>query len=345
MPGSLPDRAADLAVAVPLQEATSPTWGRPAQVSVVVSSHDRDSLLAGLLTRLDQQDHPSFEAVVVDNGSPDRTWSVLTEWVARTPVPALVLRVPGHDGPAVPRNTAVRRSRAALLAFTDDDCLPSPHWLSALVDGLADPTVAVVQGRTDPEAGGWAGPWGRSLHVDGVSGLFETANLGCRRADFLQVGGFGAQRLLTGRAFGEDVVLGAALVRYGSVVYRPDAHVEHRVLPGSYRDFLTERQRLGGFPHLVAAVPSLREQLVAGLFLSRRTLAADLGVAGLLGAAVGRRTWPALAALPWLLDCWREAERRPGRARAVRAAQLALAVVVGLGGLVIGSARARKVVL
>lgn len=349
MRGSWPDPAADLVVAVPVEEATSSTWGRPARVAVIVSTHGRSDLLAGLLSCLDRQDAAregtGFEVVVVDNGSPDGTWPVLTGWAAATSVSARVLLVPFHDGPAVPRNTAVRHSAAPLLAFTDDDCLPGDHWVAALVDGLADPEVAVLQGRTTPEAGAWAGPWGRSLQVEAVSGLFETANLGCRRTDFLNVGGFGAQRMLTGRAFGEDVVLGAALARHGRVGYCPDAHVEHRVLPGSYRDFLRERRRLEGFPQLVAAVPGLRDQLVAKVFLSRRTLIADVAVAGLLAAAASRRTPPLVAVAPWLVHCWREARHRPGRPRPVRAAQLAVGDAVGLAGLVVGSARARRVVL
>jgi hypothetical protein len=345
MRGSSLGLAPDLVVADPLEEATSPGWGRAADVAVIVSTHGRCDLLPGLLDRLDRQDHRGVEVVVADNGSSDRTWEVLTSWMARTPVPALGLRLPFHDGPGVPRNTAVLRCSAPLLAFTDDDCLPAPHWLSALVDGLADPAAAVVQGRTTPEAGAWAGPWGRSLHVSGISGLFETANLGCRRADFLRAGGFRAQRLLSGRAFGEDVVLGSALAELGQVGHRPDALVEHRVLPGGYRDFLRERRRLEGFPHLVAAVPALRRELVAGLFLSRRTATADLAVVGVLAAVAGRRAWPLLAAAPWAAACWREAAHRPGRPRPVRAAQLAAADVVGLAGLATGSVRARRVVL
>ena len=345
MRGSSLDPAPDLAVADPLAEATSAGWGRPADIAVLVSTHGRCDLLAGLLARLDEQDHPGVEVVIADNGSSDRTWDVLTDWVAGTSLPALVMRLPFHDGPGVPRNTAVLRCSAPLLAFTDDDCLPAPEWLNALDDALADPAVAVVQGRTTPEAGAWAGPWGRSLHVAGVSGLFETANLGCRRADFLQVGGFGAQRLLSGRAFGEDVVLGSALAERGRVVHCPAALVEHRVRPGGYRDFLRERQRLEGFPHLVAAVPGLRRQLVGGLFLSRRTVTADLAAVGVLAAVAGRRVWPLLAAAPWTAACWREAAHRPGRPRPVRAAQLAAADVVGLAGLVRGSVQARRVVL
>ncbi len=329
----------------PLEQASSRTFSRPAEVAVVVSTHARSEYLSGLLACLDAQEHSSFEVVICDNGSPDGTWGLLTSWVAGTEVPAHVLRVPFHDGPAVPRNTALERTRAPLLAFTDDDCLPSATWLSALTAGLADPAVAVVQGRTQPESDGWAGPWGRSLTVQSVTGLCETANLGCRREGFFRAGGFPSRRLLSGRAFGEDVLLGAALARHGRVVFRSDAAVEHRVLPGSYRGFLQERYRLGGFPLLARAVPAVRRNAVLGIFLSRRTACVDIGVLGLLLAAATRRVAPATAALPWARLCWRAAAGRPGRPRAVRTTQIAVGDLVGLAALVTGSVRARRPLL
>lgn len=328
-----------------VDSATSSSWGGPSRAAVVVSTHGRSGYLRGLLQALDAQTAAGFEVVVVDNGSPDETWQVLSTWAARTTLPALVMRVAFCDGPAVPRNTAVARTTAPVLAFTDDDCLPARGWLDALLPALADPGIAAVQGRTHPEAGGWGGPWRRSLTVETVTGLCETANLACRRADFLAAGGFPSRRLLTGRAFGEDVLLGAALARRGDVVLREDAVVEHRVLPGSYRDFLRERHRLGGFPLLARAVPELRSRVFAGVFLSRQTAVVDLGVAAVTTAALTRRPAVALAALPWAVASWRTAAGRPGRPRAVRAAQVAAGDAVGLAGLVEGSARARRLLL
>ena len=338
--------APELTTTPVVAEARSPRWDGPTrEVAVVVSTHGRSGYLRGLLDRLDRQDAPSFEVVVVDNGSRDDTWEVLTSWAARTHLPVLGLRVDFRDGPAVPRNTGVARTSSPVLAFTDDDCLPAADWLSRLLPALDDPGVAAVQGQTRPEADGWGGPWGRSLTVQAVTGLCETANLACRRADFLAAGGFPSRRLLSGRAFGEDVLLGAALARRGRVVLRQDAVVEHRVLPGSYRDFLRERHRLGGFPLLARAVPQLRSSALGGVFLSRRTAAADAGIVGVVGSVLLRRPALALAALPWALASWHGAAGRPGRPRVVRATQVAAGDVVGLAGLVEGSIRARRLLL
>ncbi|HVU60069.1 MAG TPA: glycosyltransferase family A protein [Mycobacteriales bacterium] len=337
--------------ATPIETAQSAAWqGAAPAVAVVVSSHSRGTLLDGLLDVLESQDHNDFEVIVADNGSADDTWSVLTSRCARTPLRLRALRLPFHDGPAVPRNTCIVEARAGLVAFTDDDCLPTPAWLSSITGAFDDETV-VVQGRTVPEPGGWAGPWGRSLNVTSASGLYETANLAARRAAIDTAGGFGGKRLLSGRAFGEDVVLGAAIARIGGFRFAPDALVHHRVMPGTYADFVRERRRLSGFPQLLRLVPELRERAYLKVFLGRRRAVTDLGLAGIvativmlaLGHPLGAITL--IAMLPWLRRLWRESAAYPGLPRALRSAQLMYADVIGFGALVAGSVRARRLLL
>lgn len=314
-------------------------------VSVVVSTHNRAPLLSGLLDALDTQLGIELEVIVVDNGSSDNTWELLAERCRLSSTPLLALRVDAHDGPGIPRNTAVTHARAPVIAFTDDDCLPAPMWAAALGTPLGDPGVAVVVGRTLPEPGGWGGPWGRTVEVTAPTGLFETANLAVRRADFELAGGFRRDRLLTGRAFGEDAVLGSTIARNGRVEFQPEALVHHRVMPQTYLEFVTEHLRLAGFAGLVGEVPELRARLFGGIFLSRRTAVVDLGLVGLLAAGISRRAVPALAAIPWLMTTWRDAGGRPGRPRPVRAAQIATADLAGAVALVRGSIRARCPVL
>jgi glycosyltransferase involved in cell wall biosynthesis len=331
----------------PTATAVSTSWpsATPA-VSVVIATHERAGYLGELHDALAAQANPpEFEVVVADDGSADGTWSALDRLAARSPLPFKALRLPASGGASIPRNTAVAESRGAVVAFTDDDCLPSPGWLRALVAGFDDRDVAVVQGRTAPEPGGWEGPWSRSLEVSGLSGLYEGANLACRRDAFVAVGGFNPHRVVAGRPFGEDVQLGIELSRNGAARFAEAAVVHHRVMPGSYRQFIEERRRLAGFPALVREVPELRRQFVAGVFLSRRTLAVDAAVAGAVAAVSTATAWPVVASLPWLARCWQAAAERPGRPRPVRAAQLAVADLVGLGALVRGSVEAHRVVL
>jgi hypothetical protein len=333
--------------AEPVETVTSASWPAASPVvSVVVATHDRAGFLPELHHALaGQVGAPGFEVVIADDGSRDGTWPTLERLAGTTPLALKAVRLAGCGGAAVPRNTAVANSRGELVAVTDDDCLPTAGWLRAIGAALADPAVAVVQGQIEPEPDIWQGPWSRTLEVRGLTGLWECANLACRRDAFERIGGFTTHRVVPGRPFGEDTQLGAALARQGSARFAAAALVHHRVLPGSYRDFVEERRRLGGFPALVGEVPELRDRFPLGVFLSRRTLTVDVAVAGTLVALAARSKWPAVATLPWLQQCWRTAGGRPGRPRAVRTAQVAVADLIGLGALATGSARARRVVL
>src|SRR5690348_11050582 len=101
--------------ATPLETVQSAAWRRRAPgVTVVVSSHGRAALLAGLLEALEAQDHGDFEVIVADNGSEDETWSVLTARCAQTPLRLRAIRLAFHDGPGVPRNTCIDNSRGTI---------------------------------------------------------------------------------------------------------------------------------------------------------------------------------------------------------------------------------------
>ena len=335
---------------VEIESFESATWSssRP-DVSVVVATHNRAGLLPGLLNAMAAQEtgESVFELVVVDDGSTDDTATVLRQLAESVALPLLVVRIEATGGPSVPRNVGAARARAPYVLFTDDDCLPTPGWATALQRALSSGND-VVQGRTIPEPGERPGPWARAIWVEAPGPLFETCNVGFRKTAFDAAGGFPLLDLVqtrnAPRGFGEDAALGCAVARSGRRGWASDALVHHRWLPGSFADHLTERRRLVAFPGLAREVPEVAERLTAGVFLSKRTLRFDLAVAGVAAAALSGRPWPALAALPWVHQTL-DHGRRIGAATPSGLARLALADAVGLSALVRGSVRTRRPVL
>lgn len=53
--------------------------------------------------------------------------------------------MPGLD---VARNRAIRETESEVIAFIDDDAVPDPMWLEALLMGFSDPTILAVGGLT-----------------------------------------------------------------------------------------------------------------------------------------------------------------------------------------------------
>lgn len=346
-PGAPPPPPVEVVCSAPYRRLDTPA------VSVCVSTFGRAPMLGGLLAALERQEGtPELEVVVVDNGSADDTWAVLTAAAEVTPLALAALRLAHNVGPAAGRATAVAGTRADLLAFTDDDCLPTPGWLAALVAALAGPgpgpAADLVQGRTlpDPTGSPTAGPWDRALWVTGPTPLAETANVAYRRAAYDAAGGFRAVTLARDArglvAFGEDAALAAKVVAAGGRRrFAPAALVHHRWLPGTPRTYLAGRRQLRRFPALAGKVGGLTE----GPFLSRRTAAVDLGLVGLALAVVGRRPVAALAALPWLRLAAREARERDHDRWLRRLPVVVAGDIVAAGALVGGSARARRLVL
>lgn len=325
--------------------ASSRAWAdATCDVSVVVATYQRAAFLPELFACLAAQTVP-IEVVVADDGSGDDTWSTLEQLVATTSLPVLALSLDHTGGPSVPRNTAVAATRAALIAFTDDDCLPAPGWAAAISAGLGG-VVSVVQGATRP-AEEHHDRWDRTVSIVAPSGLFETCNLGVRRDVFIDVGGFPLIDVVAGtpRGFGEDVLLGSRASRAGSFAWVPNAVVEHRWIPATFADHLDGRRRLVGFPWLAREVPEVADRLQAGVFLSKRTLQYDAAVVSLLAAAITRKPQLLAGVLPWLSNRLATVRSQPGPGFARQLAKEATADTVGFAALLRGSLRHRRPVL
>ena len=139
----------------------------------------------------------------------------------------------GPKPPAFSRNRGLFAARGDIVCFTDDDCLPHPHWLAKLADAYSDPEVKVVGGGVQfPAKGYWA-------RCDALASVYEyldfrkpglrrqlpSMNLSVRRKALSKLGGFDENYPF---ASGEDAELSMRLRRAGYQLYfTPDALVYH----------------------------------------------------------------------------------------------------------------------
>ena len=267
-------------------------------VSVVVATYRRPALLPRLVDALERQtvDARSIQLVLVDDASPDDTPAVVADLAARTPLALTTLRLPRNGGPAAARNAGWAAATADVVAFTDDDCVPSPGWLAAGLAALDEGTV--VAGRTipDPAQLGQLGPFSRTIRAE--DGRFvQTCNAFYRRADLVELDGFDG-RMRTG----EDTDLALRATERGRrVVYAPDALVHHDVRPSSLRATLRETLRWTDLPVVVRRHPQIRDTLLhRRIWWKASHPSAAAAIAGIATALVGRRMTPLALTLPWL---------------------------------------------
>ena len=248
------------------------SWARRRLVSVVCSTKDRAPMLPRLFEALGRQTLPPdrFELVIVDNGSSDDTPAVLRNLARGAAFRTTVLRREPPGGPARGRNAGWRAAKAPIVAFTDDDCAPSPEWLEA---GLAAfdgrDHLAIVQGRTDPEPRQIADLRGlaSSQRIEWESGLYETCNLFVRREALEELDGF-AEDIPVPAA--EDTELAWKVKGLGwESTFARDAVVYHAVHPGRLRDYARRFEQWAEVHRTLKRTPAVRKGFFLGHFWTR----------------------------------------------------------------------------
>lgn len=196
-------------------------------VSVIVPTYHDWKRLQKCLDALHKQTYPehSIEVIVVNNDPDDR------------PPDCFVLtdnqRVVSESkvGSYAARNCGITKAKGTIIAFTDSDCAPTPHWLEKAI-----PLLLLGHSRV----GGHIQLFSTSNSKLTISESYEmlfafnqqslvtrgtamTANLFVRRDVFDRVGVFN-DRLLSGGD--SDWGMRASKMGY-DIVYNPDAIVEH----------------------------------------------------------------------------------------------------------------------
>jgi peptidoglycan/xylan/chitin deacetylase (PgdA/CDA1 family)/GT2 family glycosyltransferase len=302
------------------------------EISVVIPARNAAATLAETLASLRAQTFSTWEALVVDDGSTDRTAEIACEAGAADPRIRL-LSGPG-EGPGAARNAGIAQARADWLLFLDADDAIEPTHLERMAGALND-------GEMDGAICGWTrmmpdGRRGPACLPEGGD-LFDRLARYCafaihacvvRRARVEEVGGFDPS-LLTCEEWDLWQRLARAGARFAQV---PEVLALYRLRPGSTshdpRRLLEDGLRViarGHAPDPRVPRPDpahaggrpLREQAAARLLFS-------CWAAG-LAAGRGEDARPLLAAL--------DGDRDPGLDPCAAARSLFQAALLPLGGM------------
>lgn len=176
--------------------------------SLVVNTVDRAKSLQALLRALEQQAYPHFELIVVVGPTQDDTLNVLATYNDRVQI----LRC-STANLSQSRNIGLLAARGDIVAYIDDDAVPSYHWLTQLNRLFADPLLSGTGGKVycvNPDqpfiqhhlgiASGLAEQvdvrtsWLADIVPPGSGyqwhGRMMGTNMAYRRRDLLEIGGF-----------------------------------------------------------------------------------------------------------------------------------------------------------
>lgn len=266
-----------------------------ADVSVVIVTLGDCPLLSRSVQAIAAGSVLPRQVIVVDQGGPG-LGPGLERDLAGSGIELVHLSVP-RIGVSRARNTAARTASSALLAFTDDDCVPHPDWLSALTAAVASSTADASSGRVLPLDEGMPGRVAVSSRTETAARVFAGeqvpwrvgtgGNLLVRHDQFMAMGGFD-EEFGPGAALraAEDIELLDRLLGTGvAVAYTPGAIVYHQMQTRAGR--LRRRFPYGfGMGSFIAQTPRRRRRALAGTWASMqgRSLASALRHGSIRGA-------------------------------------------------------------
>ena len=110
-------------------------------VSVIIPTFNGASRIGYCLDALVRHTtRRSVEILIVNDGSSDDTADVVQRYSG------VRLVTQANAGPAAARNRGALASCGTILLFTDDDCVPTPAWLDAMLEPFEDPDVVGTKG-------------------------------------------------------------------------------------------------------------------------------------------------------------------------------------------------------
>ena len=92
-------------------------------VSIIVCSYNGAKTLAACLESLGKLNYPSYEIILVDDGSTDNTAQIAAEF------PNVRYIHQENHGLSHARNTGAAAAKGEVFAYTDSDCMADPDWL------------------------------------------------------------------------------------------------------------------------------------------------------------------------------------------------------------------------
>lgn len=235
-------------------------------VSIIILNWNGFDDTVRCLDSLRYLDYPSFEVILVDNGSSDGSRDRLPRAIEDLPYPVELIQSSHNAGFAGGNALALQRCRGEFIALLNNDTAVDPTWLSRLVEGMVDqPAVAAVGGKSyfwDDQHPAYdrSNPFYCYQDIDPYLACVYT-RIGCESpryvdnllgcAVLLRISAITESGFLDEHFFAyyEETDLFARFLRAGKLLaYEPSAMIWHKVaassgVTSSFRSFYLQRNR------------------------------------------------------------------------------------------------------
>lgn len=201
-----------------------------------------------------------FEVIVVSDGPDRETQLLIDETVAKGVINLKFISSDVKMGPAHARNIGWLAAKGELIAFTDDDCMPDPDWLKAILDNYKGEKFIAYSGKTIVPIS--RRPHDFELNTGRLQDAdFITANCACTKQALIRIGGFDVRFKLAWR---EDSDLEFKLIEQGiPIVTLHEARVVHPVRKCQWAVSVKEQKKVIYDALLFKKYPALYRRKIA----------------------------------------------------------------------------------
>ncbi len=101
-------------------------------ISIIMPAYNASKCIEQAIESVLAQTHTNFELIIVDDGSQDETWDVITSY-ANSDERIRAIQHESNKGPSAARNTGLSMAQGSWLAFIDSDDVWEPSRLGEFV--------------------------------------------------------------------------------------------------------------------------------------------------------------------------------------------------------------------
>lgn len=217
------------------------------RISVIIPTSDGEATIGRCLEALKNQTavRDSYEIIVVDDGSRDRTCELVEEYEG------VRLFNQEKSGPASARNLGLNQARGEIVLFTDDDCEPVEDWIERMLAPFQREEIVGVKGVYLTRQQGLVPRFvqlefedkydrmARDEYID----FIDTYCAGYRKSILIENNGFDTTFPV---ASTEDQELSFRLARQGcKMVFEPGAKVYHLKHPRDIGEYWRKKFNIG----------------------------------------------------------------------------------------------------
>jgi GT2 family glycosyltransferase len=212
-------------------------------ISIIIPTFNGASRIGNCLDALVKQTAGrDVDILVVNDGSTDNTAEVVGGY---SRVRLINQR---NAGPAAARNRGALEARGTLLLFTDDDCVPMPDWLDAILKPFDDPEVVGAKGiyRTRQKRLAarfvqieYEDRYRLMAHLDCID-FIDTYSAAFRRDRFLEMAGYDTSFPV---ACAEDIELSYRMSAQGWKMKFAPAAIVYHTHPDTLTQYLKKKYK------------------------------------------------------------------------------------------------------